>query len=137
MKKSQLIDEGVFQIFLEKLDRGLPIHDRDLRQWAMKINRNLESPMAGFKASTSWVKRFKRKPRSVDETTRKYSICSRKITDVRSRLQNVNAAKVIESADVFVKNIKSLIERGEFKPEDIFNCDQSNFNKEMVSFMFG
>lgn len=46
---------------MTKSSEGFSIHDRDLRRWAMEINRNLSSPLKGFVASKSWVGYFKQK----------------------------------------------------------------------------
>lgn len=40
---------------LYKNSDHLPVHDRDLRRWAMQKNKSLESPLSGFLACDTRV----------------------------------------------------------------------------------
>lgn len=106
-----MIEARVWQTFLDKTDEALPIHDIDIRQWGMRANKELPDPLEDFKASESWLYRFKRKRREVPNLgpEQKYDICKRRTTHVISKNQHLNAGKIAKSADEFVKNIKILI----------------------------
>uniref|UniRef100_A0A914DA33 HTH CENPB-type domain-containing protein n=1 Tax=Acrobeloides nanus TaxID=290746 RepID=A0A914DA33_9BILA len=126
LEKFKLIRDGVFNRFVSKSAAGFPIHDKDLRRWAVDINRKLDNPLEGFKALEGWVKRFKRR----------HKIVSRKITKFVPKSE-FNAKEDIESAaKSFVKEFKEIMNN--FDSCEVFNCDQSSFQKEMHtgSFLF-
>jgi hypothetical protein len=73
-KKQKLdkIDDYVFDIFERAREKALPVHDIDLRRWALK--QAMEESLYNFVASKHWLYTFKHK----------HNIVSRKVTKVRS-----------------------------------------------------
>lgn len=120
-KKLNEISKGTFDIFMEKKREHMPVHDRDLRRWALKCNNNLLSPLRRFKASKAWLHVFKRKHR----------IVTRKITKFVSIGHIRESENLKEAAEKFVKDMQPLITK--FSPERTFNTDQSGFQKELHS----
>lgn len=71
-KKEQLelVEDEVYTHFVRARDNFCPVHDIDIKRWAIRTARRIE--LSGFTASDSWILKFKRKN----------GICSRKITKV-------------------------------------------------------
>uniref|UniRef100_A0A914PZF5 Transposase n=1 Tax=Panagrolaimus davidi TaxID=227884 RepID=A0A914PZF5_9BILA len=131
VQKLKSIDEGLIKIFAEKLSLGLPIHDLDIRAWALKINNDLEHPLKNFKASYHYIKNFKNRKHEIDGYDGQFRIRNRKVTHEVSRIQLRSADKTLEAANEFVEMIKTL--KNNYEEAMIFNCDQSGFKKEMHS----
>lgn len=57
------IEKEVLQKFTAARAQGLFVHDNDFRVWANRINKQLPNPLprTKFNASTSWVKRIKKR----------------------------------------------------------------------------
>lgn len=72
-KKQKLdkIDDHVFDMFERAREKPLPVHDIDLRRWALK--KAMDESLHNFVASSHWLFAFKHK----------HNITSRKITKVR------------------------------------------------------
>lgn len=72
-KKQKLdkIDDYVFDMFERAREKALPVHDIDLRRWALK--QAMDESLYNFVASKHWLYNFKHK----------HNIVSRKITKVR------------------------------------------------------
>lgn len=70
-QKIDKIDDYVFDLFERARDKALPVHDLDLRRWAMKQAMN--ESLHDFAASVHWLYTFKHK----------HNIISRKVTKVR------------------------------------------------------
>jgi hypothetical protein len=73
-KKQKLdkIDDHVFDMFERAREKALPVHDIDLRRWALQ--RAMDESLHNFVASKHWLHTFKHK----------HNIVSRKITKVRA-----------------------------------------------------
>jgi hypothetical protein len=93
------------------------VHDINLKKWAIQKSRELN---INFKASNSWINRFKNK----------YRIRSRKITKFINITPAMDKQKT-ENAIQFVNNSKLLFQN--FDHDHILNTDQSGFNYEMYS----
>lgn len=94
---------------------GCIVHDRTVKMWALQKARELQ--LAGFKASHSWIARFKTAHR----------IASRKIFRFvtyrnwrrREEIEDAAAALIVDHMDSI---------HGKFDPTEVFNTDQSGFN---------
>ena len=73
-KKQKLdkIDDHVFDMFERAREKALPVHDIDLRRWAIK--QAMDESLHNFVASKHWLHTFKHK----------HNIVSRKVTKVRA-----------------------------------------------------
>ena len=119
-EKMQSINRTVRTRFESARDHGIPVHEVDLRVWAMEANdAQGEQRIASFKASRGWLSNFKRTNR----------IGIRKITRVVSRVNLENASDKLAAAAAFVQGIRAKV-GCPFAPESIFNSDQSGFEKE-------
>ncbi|VDP39312.1 unnamed protein product [Heligmosomoides polygyrus] len=54
----RLIVEALQKKVVQKINLGVSIHDRDLMQFALAINRNMPDPLTNFCASPSWLNRL-------------------------------------------------------------------------------
>jgi hypothetical protein len=101
-----------FQEFKNAKDKKLIIHDSDLQRWAMK--KRGEINLENFNASPAWLWRFKSHYRKV--VTSRYS---------REKFD------IIGSADLFINSSKIFMQN--YPDENIYNTDQSGFNREIHS----
>ncbi|CAF4180350.1 unnamed protein product, partial [Rotaria sordida] len=98
-QKIQNIDELVFKKFVHAREQSLPIHDLDIRRWALKAAH--EHQLEGFKASDKWLYNFKWN----------YKTLSRKITNIITKKEISNWNELVSlvhnqlSAPVFNKMI--------------------------------
>lgn len=120
-KKVEAIKKETYQKFLDKSAMHLPIHDVDLRRWALRANTNLQSPIKNFKASIRWIQYFKKT----------HGIVDRKITKIISTSHARDHQNIMDAADRFVKEVKERILK--FTPVCTFNTDQSGFLRELHS----
>lgn len=118
-EKLQIIDDFVYYMFEEARDNVLPVHDRDLKRWALQ--KAAEDPILSFEASEHWLRVFKHRHR----------ICSRKITKVVTRHHAEDASAIIESADSFVRDAKRQMQN--YAHEEILNTDQVGLELELHS----
>jgi Tc5 transposase C-terminal domain/Tc5 transposase DNA-binding domain len=92
-----------------------------LRIFAMQKYIQLNTPSFIFKASQSWVTKFKKRHR----------ISSRKITKLVSRREIREEEEILESARAFQSDILALSDK--FNPDDIVNTDQCGWQYEPPS----
>jgi len=97
----------------------LPIHDLDIRRWALNARNQLQLSADFFKASEKWIYNFKQKHR----------IVSRKINKFITQKTLTDANKLKIEANNFVEKIKTEMSLVGIK--NVFNSDQSGFNLEM------
>lgn len=118
------INLEVLKCFLEARNSSTIIHDRTLRIWAMDVKKKLDPEnVLSFCASKSWVKKFKLKNKIVSrKITHKVS---KKWTDINDTVQN--------QANEFANSIISLISEEHLCDYEVFNADQSRFEKELHS----
>lgn len=69
-EKLLILEDEVHSHFAHARDNFCPVHDIDIKRWAIRAARRIE--FSGFTASDGWILKFKRKN----------GICSRKITKV-------------------------------------------------------
>lgn len=77
------------------MEQGISLHDADLRYQALRICRE-KNYLDEFKASPSWILRFKRDHR----------LCSRKITRFVSKKTFADKDKIDADAKKFVEDLK-------------------------------
>lgn len=119
LDKVRRIENDLYEKFHLARRQFLPIHDIDLRCWALKIATSIG--FSGFKASKTWLSNFKRK----------YRITSRKVTMTVTDRQTVNNDHINATAKDFRESVlKTAVD---FSPDQIFNSDQSGFNYEYHS----
>lgn len=112
------IDKVVYEKFLIARRQYLPIHDIDLRRWALDHAKVLDFE---FKASPTWVNNFKRKHR----------ITSRHVTMTYTNRQVANLQTINESASTFRKEVLDTVIN--YPLDQIFNSDQSGYTYEYHS----
>ncbi|CAF2826171.1 unnamed protein product [Rotaria sp. Silwood2] len=118
-EKLQIIDDFVYDMFEEARDNVLPVHDRDLKRWALQ--KAAEDSSLIFEASEYWLRVFKHRHR----------ICSRKITKLVTRHHAEDTDAIIESADSFVRDAKRQMQN--YTHEEILNTDQIGLELELYS----
>ena len=122
--KQSEINDAVLNKFQEMVDKCAIIHDRTLRSWAMEAKRTVDpADQLKFKASASWVTKFKQRNR----------IVSRAITHKVSRATRNNDEQLRVTADDFVSSVRAQINELNLLPKHLFNADQSRFDKELHS----
>lgn len=71
--RMQKVNGAVRIRFEVNRDNGIPVHETDLRRWALEENDQLgDSKIIGFKASRGWVRNFKINNRIVDRKIVKF-----------------------------------------------------------------
>lgn len=115
--KLQALDQHVYGIFKDARDKRYPIHGRMIQRWARQY-ANITSGLEDFKASDSWLYRFKRRHRVV----------SRKVTLYTSRAEVERNQTIVEAIHNFTSNYSR--ECIPFDRSSIWNFDQTGFNYE-------
>lgn len=105
--------------FRKARENSYPVHDFNIKIWALNAAKKLN--YSEFKASESWVAKFKKQNR----------ICSRKVTKVVTFAQHSDVDKIQQSAKLFVQNSNAFISN--LNRDMIFNSDQSGINYEYYS----
>jgi hypothetical protein len=90
-QKLQETDKYVYQKLVEAREQYLPVHDIDLQRWAVKNLR--EVGFNHFQASEFWIRNFKTR----------HNICSRKITNIITKREILNADEILKSEEDFIK----------------------------------
>lgn len=114
------IDKLVYERFQEARSKFLRVNDRLIRQWAIQIKNDQFHKMS-FTASPSWLHNFKRR----------HNIVSRTITHKVGKDYWKNQAKLAQIEAAFVREVQQVILAEGFRPNEILNCDQSRFDKEL------
>lgn len=117
----KLIDEYVTERLLEARSTFKIVRSSHLRQWAMQRLSEFQDPSFKFKASASWVTKFKRR----------HKVSSRKITRLVSKREVKSDEEIAVAAKNFQNEIQQLIPK--FDPKYIFNTDQCGFQYELLS----
>ncbi|XP_071572277.1 uncharacterized protein [Temnothorax nylanderi] len=97
------------------------VHDIDLKRWALQAQKEIGNLNPIFKASPSWIARFKKSHR----------IVSRKVTKFVTRKTLEDSVDLQKTTNDFLETVKPLIEQ--FGSENIYNSDQSGFQLEIHS----
>lgn len=112
------INENVFSKFKDARSNNLPVHDNDLKIWALEKSA---TDNISFKASTHWLYNFKKS----------YAISSRKVTKTVSA-SFANENKMLHNIEkTFVEEVKSQISANQMAT--VINTDQSGFNYEIAT----
>ncbi|CAF3032526.1 unnamed protein product [Rotaria sp. Silwood2] len=118
-QKIENIDELVFKKFLNGREQSLPIHDLDIRRWALKAAH--EHQLKDFKASDKWLYNFKCK----------YNIVSRKITNIITKREISNWDEIQKSEQNFLTQFNKL--SSNYSVHEILNTDQVGIEREQHS----
>lgn len=118
-QKFTRIELFLVEKFKQARSKGYPIHDRDIRRWAL-AQAKVES-VDNFVASDKWLLNFKRRNR----------IRSRKVTRFVSRRAVYDKEEIAKESEEFTNEVKKIIPK--YKLESVFNADQSGFRYELVS----
>ena len=118
-EKLEVVDDFVYDMFEEARDNVLPVHDRDLKRWALQ--KAAEDSSLISEASEHWLRVFKHHHR----------ICSRKVTKLVTRHHAEDTDAIIESADSFVRDAK--LQMLNYAHEEILNTDQVGLQLEIHS----
>jgi hypothetical protein len=117
-QKFQEIKNHVFNDFKRARNNFLIIHDCDLQRWAKNKARELDFE---FKASNSWLSRFKKRN----------GIVSRKVNKILSTNYVQDQETIKQSANEFLNNSKQVMRS--LDESNTFNSDQSGFNYILTS----
>lgn len=112
------ISEHVLDQFKNATVKSLPVHDKDLKRWALQARLSVDLPPEFFSASTYWIHNFKIK----------HGIVSRKINKFVTQKYLSSKDGILERSREFVSLVKSeilLVGKG-----NVYNSDQSGFNLE-------
>lgn len=112
------IAQYVLHQFNSASDRHLPIHDLDLKRWALKAREEAHLSPKFFAASSKWIHKFKTQ----------HNIVSRKINKFVTQAHISNKAEILQAASNYVSQVKS--EMGLLGTANVYNSDQSGFNLE-------
>lgn len=113
------INDEVFAQFMDSIDRGISVHDRDLEEWALleAQSRSIHS----FKASSHWLENFKARNK----------IVSRKVNRIRGQKKRNDAAKLTKEIKAFFDCLGPILQA---TPRNkVFNTDQAGINLEIAS----
>ncbi|CAF1461217.1 unnamed protein product [Adineta ricciae] len=120
-KKQKLdkIDDYVFDMFERARQKALPVHDLDLRRWALK--QAMDESLHNFAASKHWLCTFKHK----------HNIVSRKITKIVTKHHVEDEGTIRTSADQFVADVRRRLPQ--YQEHAVLNTDQSGIQLEFHS----
>jgi hypothetical protein len=115
--KINLIKAYVYGKFVKAREKYFPVHDLDLKRWA--IHKAIELDLNDFVACDSWIYRFK-----ID-----HNISSRKITKLVTK--NYCDFDISRQCNIFLEECKKHV--SQVDPSCVINTDQSGFNYELHS----
>jgi len=95
-EKLEYISTYVFEQFQRATDQCLPIHDIDLKRWALKAREEVKLSTKYFTGSPKWIQNFKKKN----------GIVSRKINKFITQAQISNKAELLQETSKFVEQVK-------------------------------
>lgn len=121
--KLSQISSFVLQKFEHATQNSVPVHDLDLKRWAIEAREDNHLSEQLFTASSKWIQNFKVQHR----------IVSRKINKFVTQAQVSNVESIKQTALDFVEVVKSEKEANGISDKEIHNSDQSGFNLEMHS----
>ena len=114
------LKNSVFNKFQKAREKYLPIHDRDLKRWAIQESRKINLQ---FNASKYWINKFKKDHRILTRhVTKTKIVTSRKIN------QRLNIQKSFAEFRVNVNN-----ELENYEKREVVNFDQMGINHEIYS----
>ncbi|XP_024940097.1 uncharacterized protein LOC112494251 [Cephus cinctus] len=113
------IEKYIKNKFTEAREKRLPVHDIDLRRWAIEEARRIE--LNKFKGSPSFIKNLKFRLR----------ICSRKVTKLVTKNYSNEKVETEERKAAHLQFTNSKIPQ--YNLDFIMNSNQSGFSKEYFS----
>jgi hypothetical protein len=117
-QKFRAINDYVFREFVESMDHGLPVHDRDLEEWGLIYAEQVGA--RDFIGGHHWCVNFKRRNK----------IASRKVNCIVGVKKRLEVDKVKKAVEVFHDELKPLLLQTTC--DQVYNTDQSGINMEMV-----
>lgn len=115
----QEINEAVIEKFNETRAAGLTVHDDQLKEWALNLQRERNGPRY-FRASDHWVHKLKRNN----------MIGGRKITKYVTQRELLKEHERLEKIENFRSTFRGI--NYYFPRRLILNTDQSGYNYELV-----
>jgi hypothetical protein len=114
------LKEKLFEKLKIARESILPIHDIDLKRWALEIANDIGLSRQEFNASDTFIDSFKQK----------FKIVSRKVTKFVNRKDFISSDEIEDRANAFTLECREKC--AEFERSKIFNFDQSGINYEMT-----
>lgn len=108
------ITNYTFEQFKLSREMKSPVHDSDLRRWALSKSNELK--LDNFVASHSWLNKFKNKFRISSRKVSKF--VSVKSSRNSEEIENESVELILKFNDIYKEN---------FEPTEILNTDQSGF----------
>lgn len=108
--------------FQNALDKSVPIHDLDIKRWAVKARDDCNLSQHLFKTSLKWIHNFKIRYR-----------ISRKINKFVTQAQIANKEELRGKANEFVENVKSKIAL--IEKDNVYNSDQFQFGNACKTYI--
>ncbi|CAF1673171.1 unnamed protein product, partial [Adineta ricciae] len=118
-QKLEKINDYVFDMFERARENALPVHDIDLRRWALK--KAMDESLHNFVASSYWLHSFKNK----------HNIISRKVTKIVTKRQVEDKTIIKTSADQFIADVRKRLPQ--YEANEVVNTDQSGIQFELHS----
>lgn len=118
-EKLTKISEFTLQNLKNAIDSGYIVHDIDIRKWALQAKKELGFDDVRFKASDTWLYKFKTVHR----------IVSRKINKFVTKKTIEMKESINEECGKFITEVRPYIR--EFGAENTYNADQSGFQLEI------
>lgn len=110
--KYSVIDSWTYDRFVEARQNYQQVTTRDLQQWALSASSQFDG--LNFKASDSWVKKFKKQ----------HKIRQRKISKYVTERETITLEETLAAAETFRKQMRALIPS--FNKNFIINTDQTD-----------
>jgi hypothetical protein len=114
------VSEKLFNKLKSARERYLPIHDHDLKRWALELGNEVGLSRDEFKASDTWILQFKRR----------FKISSRRITKFVTKRQYLSQEEIENKSIAFTLECRDKC--ANFRRSNIINFDQSGFNYELT-----
>jgi hypothetical protein len=112
----KVLDDALFELFLNTREDGESISDYDLRMFALQICKLLN--FSDFTCSRTWITDFKKR----------HNIGYRKIMHFKTAIQIKNWPEIYRSGANFVEEVNGLF--GKLEPSNILNTDQTGCQLE-------
>ncbi|XP_015782464.1 uncharacterized protein LOC107360342 [Tetranychus urticae] len=118
-EKMKKVTSTVFDKFKQARVAGLAIHDVTIKLWAIQASRavNLED----FRASDSWIARFKRNNK----------IVSRRVTKFVTKTNLLNHEEVEANATAVIVELGEYKSQNGISDDQVYNADQSGIAYEL------
>ncbi len=113
------VSEKLFNKLKIAREKYLPVHDNDLKRWALELGSEVGLSRDEFKASDSWIFQFKKK----------FKISSRRITKFVTKRQYISQEEIKDKSIAFTLECRDKFTN--FERNNIINFDQSGFNYEL------